>query len=71
MPGQEKIVSVRMAPRQQHADLQADRGDHRDQGVAQRMNADDAERRQALGAARCAHSLRQHFEHGRARSGGQ
>ena len=67
MPGQEKIVSVRMAPASSDADLQADGGDDRDQRIAQRMHADDAERRQALGAGGAHIVLAQHFQHRRAR----
>ncbi len=51
----------------QRADLQPDDGDHRDQRVAQCMQADDAPRRQAFGACGAHVVLRQHLEHRRAR----
>ena len=43
---------------EQRADLQADHGDHGDQRVAQRMDADDAERATGPWRGRCAHSPR-------------
>ena len=67
MPGQEKIVSVRIAPADQRADLQADDGHHRDERVAQRVQTDDAERRQALGARGAHIVLAEHLQHRRAR----
>ena len=52
---------------QQQADLQADGGDHRDQRIAQGMQADDAAVGEALGAGGADIVLAQHLEHGRAR----
>ncbi len=46
MPGQEKIVSVRIAPAKQDADLQTDGRHNRDHGIAQRMHANDPKRLQ-------------------------
>ena len=60
------MVSVRMAPPNSSADQQADHGDHRDQRVAQRVQADHARGRQALGAGGADIVLAQHLEHGRA-----
>ena len=52
---------------QQRADLQADHGDDGDERVAQRMDADDAEGREALGAGGAHIILLEHLEHRGAR----
>ena len=61
------MVSVRMAPASSVPTCRPIDGDDRDQRIAQRVHADHATRRKALGARRAHIVLAQHLEHGRAR----
>ena len=66
-PGQEKIVSVRTAPAISVVICRPIDGDDGDERVAQRMDADDPEGREALGAGGADIILLEHLEHRGAR----
>ena len=71
MPGQEKMVSVTMAPASKAPNCRPSDGEHGDQGVAQGVAVDDGALGQAFGAGGADVVLAELFEHGGADHAGE